>query len=235
MCGGDLKKLFRIDLGLTDYADCRLLQKDLVVLRARNQLPDCLLFTEHKPAITMGRGTSRENLLASPETLKNLEIALYETERGGDITYHGPGQTAVYPIVDLNGRGRDTHQYLRDLERVVISTLRDFGIKGGTKPGLTGVWVGDDKLAAVGVAVSKWVAYHGFALNVTPNLEHFKLINPCGIREFGIGSMESVSGKKFAIEEVDNIIAEKFSLFFGYDMVKVDNIESIRLKLSNKI
>jgi len=191
------KRLLRIDLGRTKYYDAWILQKKLVDLRFNNKIPDCLLFTEHDPVITRGRGTNKNNLLVSPADLRAKHIDLVDVERGGDITFHGPGQAVMYPIIDLNLWGRDLHNYIRSLENAVIETLREFGLEASTKKGLTGVWVTNHKLAAIGIAVSRWIAYHGIALNVTTDLDYFKYINPCGITQFPVGSIQSETGKKY--------------------------------------
>src|SRR5512139_2671493 len=148
MCSPGLKKVFRINLGRTGYADVWRLQKQLVDLRFNSKVPDCLLLTEHEPVITMGRATAPSNLLVTREQLAKRGVELFEIERGGDITFHGPGQLVAYPIIDLNNRSKDLHRYLRDLEELIIRTLSDFGISAGIKEGLTGVWANEQKLAA---------------------------------------------------------------------------------------
>lgn len=220
------KRLLRIDLGRTKYYDTWLLQKKLVDLRFNNKIPDCLLFTEHDPVITRGRGTNKDNLLVSPADLRAKHIDLVDVERGGDITFHGPGQAVMYPIVDLNMWGRDLHGYLRSLENMVIETLKEFGLDASTKKGLTGVWVTNNKLAAIGIAVSRWITYHGIALNVTTDLEYFKNINPCGITQFPVGSILSMTGKKYELSTVFNQLANKFTSMFFYNMEKA-KIEKI--------
>lgn len=220
------KRLLRIDLGRTKYYDTWILQKKLVELRFNNKIPDCLLFTEHDPVITKGRGTNKDNLLVSVADLRAKHIDLVDVERGGDITFHGPGQAVMYPIVDLNLWGRDLHGYLRSLENMVIETLKEFGLEASTKKGLTGVWVTNNKLAAIGIAVSRWIAYHGVALNVTTDLEYFKYINPCGITQFPVGSIQSMTGKKYELSTVFNQLASKFASMFFYDLEKA-KIEKI--------
>lgn len=215
MRSGRYKKLFRFDLGKTDYAETWDLQKHLVDLRRDSKIPDSLILTEHNPVITMGRATSQENLVSSPDELNRRGVELFEIERGGDITFHGPGQLVVYPIIDLDNHGRDLHKYLRDLERVVIATLDDLGIKAGLKPGLTGVWADDHKLAAIGVAVKRWITYHGLALNVSTDLDYFKLINPCGITEYPVGSIGSHLREKIELDKVANLLTENFAVTFN--------------------
>jgi lipoate-protein ligase B len=227
MCSHQNRKIFRIDLGTTRYRDAWDLQKRLATLRYEGKAPDCLILTEHHPVITLGRGTSAGNLLVSPEYLKENGIDLHEVERGGDITFHGPGQAVLYPIIDLHSRNNDVHQYLRDLEQVVIKTLEELGLTSGTKEGLTGIWVDDHKIGAIGVAVSRWVTYHGLALNVTTNLDYFKLINPCGITEFPVGSVSELLGENIEVDDVSNLLAENFARTFGYEIEKKGNITDI--------
>jgi len=230
MCSRGFKRLLKIDLGRTRFKDAWDLQKEIVDLRYANKLPDCLILTEHEPVITMGRATIHENILFPEEELRARGVDLHAVERGGDVTFHGPGQLVAYPIIDLTNRGRDLHQYLRDLENLVITTLADLGIKAGTKKGLTGVWVDDHKLAAIGVAVSRWITYHGLALNVSTDLDYFKLINPCGITEYPVGSVSNLLAKEADIGDVANIMADNFASMFYYEMETVDDVGSIMLE-----
>lgn len=149
-----------------------------------------LLLLQHNPVITIGKAGGRENLLVSEEKLKELGIELYESTRGGNITYHGPGQLVVYPILNLNKFNKDAHLYLRQLEEVIIRTLNVYNIKAGRKVKYTGVWVDDTKIAAIGVALRRWITQHGFSFNISVNKDHFSLINPCGITRFAICSLE---------------------------------------------
>jgi len=221
------KKLLSVDLGRTDYKSAWDLQKKTVELRQAGNIPSVLLFTEHDPVITLGRASSLRNLLCSPEELRNKGIGLFEIERGGDITFHGPGQLVVYPIVDLSSHGRDLRKYLRDLEKVIIAVLKEYGINAGAKEGLTGVWAHDYKLAAIGVAVSRWITYHGAALNVNTDLDYFKLIHPCGITEYPVGSMKMLLGKEINLNEVKQRVERRFAEVFGYIIELVDSIDSV--------
>ena len=169
------------ELGRIDYARAFDLQQQLAAERKQGLIADQLLLLEHPHVITMGRNAHRENLLASPEILERAGIELHHTDRGGDVTYHGPGQIVGYPIVDLRDWKRDVGAYLRALEQVLIETLAGFGITAGRREGATGVWVGDAKVAAMGVHISRWVTSHGFALNLDTDLEYFKYIVPCGL------------------------------------------------------
>ena len=232
MQGTDSKRLFIAKLGLTPYKEAWDLQKRLVKMRYQGKVPDLLLITEHEPVITMGRATQKENLLVSREELKERNIELHLIERGGDITFHGPGQAVVYPIIDLSTRGKDLHGYLRDLESVIIDTLAEYGLTGTTKKGLTGVWVNNHKLAAIGVAVTRWVTYHGLALNVSTDLDYFKLINPCGITQFPVGSISSMLGREVSLDRAMNLLAEKFTGHFGYEAEPVKNLDILLEELA---
>jgi lipoyl(octanoyl) transferase len=178
-------------LGRTPYADALALQRALVEDRRADRIGDVLLLVEHPPVLTVGvRGDGgRSHIIASPDALAARGIEVHETGRGGDVTYHGPGQIVGYPIISLKPDRCDVHGYLRDLEEVLIRVAADFGIDAARVPGLTGVWVGEHKLAAIGVRISRWITSHGFALNVTPNLEDFGLIVPCGIADRGVTSL----------------------------------------------
>lgn len=209
-------ELHIVDLGRTRYHPAWQLQKDLVSRRADEAIPDTLLLTEHEPVITLGRGAERQNLLASPEELKSRGVDLHEVERGGDITFHGPGQAVLYPIIDLRKRGRDVRRFLRDLERFVVQTLADVGLEAGVKEGLTGIWVDDHKVGAIGVAVSRWVTYHGVAINVTTDLDYFELINPCGITDYPVGSVAQLVGREIKVAHFNDLLVRHFADYFGY-------------------
>jgi len=183
------------DLGRMRYGDALAVQQDLVEQRKRGLVPDQLLFVEHPHVITQGRNGHAENLLASDEAMRSAGIEYFPTNRGGDITYHGPGQIVGYPILDLREWKRDVGAYLRAIEQVIIEALADFDIAGGRVPGCTGVWVDGKKVAAIGVHISRWVTSHGFALNHTTDLRYFQYIVPCGLtkpvtsmQELGSGS-----------------------------------------------
>jgi lipoate-protein ligase B len=221
------ESIFSVDLGRSDYKETWDLQKKLVGMRHKAEIPDLLLFTEHNPVITMGRASSPGNILCSAEELKKRNVGLYEIERGGDVTFHGPGQMVVYPIIDLNRHGRDLHKYLRNLEKVIIMVLEKHGIDASTKEGLTGVWSGDRKLAAIGVAVSRWITYHGLALNVNTDLDYFKLINPCGITQYAVGSMKSALGREIRMSDIRKDIEGSFGAVFNCRVEPVGSIDSI--------
>ncbi len=220
-------KLIRINLGLTRYKKAWDIQKKLVELRYQSEIDDCLIMTEHEPVITMGRGTDKNNLLVSEEVLNEKGVDLHEIERGGDITFHGPGQTVLYPIVDLRNRKYDARRFLRDLEQVAIRALGEIGLRAEIKDGLTGIWVDDHKVGAIGVAVSRWITYHGLALNVNTDLRYFELINPCGITQYPVGSVSELLRKKIAIDDINSLLANSFVYVIGYDNVEVRDIEDV--------
>ena len=169
------------DLGCIDYGEAFERQRALVDRRKRGEIPDQFLIVEHPPTITLGRNGHRENLLAREEVLERAGIAFHHTDRGGDITYHGPGQIVGYPILDLREWKRDVVAYVRAVEQVIIDALEDFGLAGVRVPGMTGVWVDGAKIAAIGVHISRWVTSHGFALNVNTDMSYFQYIVPCGL------------------------------------------------------
>lgn len=204
-----------LDLGTRDFAEVWQLQRDLVAARQRDEVPDTLVLVEHPHVITLGRGAHRENLV-------NIgNIPTFEIERGGDVTYHGPGQLVGYPIILLRPDERDLHVYLRNLEETLLRTLADFGITAGRNPGWTGAWTqpvnGEPprKLASIGVAVKRWVTLHGFALNVSTDLMRFAAINPCGLEAGVMGSISSVLGQSVEMDLVKQRVQCHFSDVFG--------------------
>ncbi len=198
-----------------EYREAYERQKRLWSLRLSGEMPDILLLLEHPPTFTIGKSGKLENLLLTKEELAQRGISLFFTDRGGDITYHGPGQLVAYPIIDLRSWDKDIHRYIRNLEEVVIRTLADFSIVAGRDEKHVGVWVGLEKIAAIGVGVRKWVTMHGLALNVNPSLEHFALINPCGILDRGVTSMTRLLGHKVPIEDVAERLAGRFAQVFS--------------------
>ena len=205
-------------LGVVPYGEALALQRSLVEERRAGLIGDTLLLLEHPHVITLGvRGDGgRSHLLASPETLAARGVEVHETGRGGDITYHGPGQLVGYPIIDLKPDRCDVHRYVRDLEGVLIRTAADYGIDAGRIEGLTGVWVGNEKLAAIGVRIARWITSHGFALNVTSDLDFFKLIVPCGIADRGVTSLSRLVGRPIDMVEVAERAAEHFANTFNF-------------------
>lgn len=203
-------------LGVVPYADAVDLQKQLVDRRKADEIPDQLLLLEHPPVITLGvksRG-DRSHVLDTPDRLSARGVELFETGRGGDVTYHGPGQLVGYPIMDLRPDRCDVHRYVRDLEETMIRAAATFGIAAERSPGLTGAWVGDEKLAAIGVRIARWVTSHGFALNVSTDLAHFDLIVPCGIVDKGVTSIERLLGRPVAMGDVESAASMAFAAVF---------------------
>jgi lipoyl(octanoyl) transferase len=203
-------------LGRMEYDAALALQQQLVEERRAGRIGDTLLLLEHPPVITLGvktRGRA-SNIVASPDALREAGVAVHETGRGGDVTYHGPGQLVGYPIVDLNPDRRDVHRYVRDIEEALILAIREFGVEGRRVQGLTGVWVGpegrEEKIAAIGVRISRWITSHGFALNVATDLGHFNLIVPCGIPDRGVTSLERVAGRSIAMTDVEDAVVKGF-------------------------
>lgn len=184
------------DLGRRSYGEVLDLQRDLCHQRIAGEADeDILILVEHEPVITLGRGTRPESLPLAPAEIERRGIRVFEVERGGDVTYHGPGQLVGYPIVDLRQHREDLHWYLRRLEAGLIDALGNLGIRAGTNPGLTGVWTGGRKIASIGIHVKQWVTFHGFALNVNTDLSYFDLIVPCGIRDVIMTSVATELGR----------------------------------------
>jgi lipoate-protein ligase B len=181
-----------LELGSLDYQRAWDLQKKLVEKRYAGEISDTFLFVDHPPTITIGRGSKGGNLLVSDEELQHRGVIKFEIERGGDVTFHGPGQQVIYPIVDLRQRGRDVHRFLRDLEQVVIEFLKNYKLRGKHVEGKTGVWVGERKICAIGVAVRRWITFHGLALNLETDLSYFELINPCGLSSQTVISLQNL-------------------------------------------
>ena len=203
-------------LGTVPYLQALALQRELVEARRANRITDTLLLLEHPPVITLGvKGDGgRANIVATAAELTRLGVEVCETGRGGDVTYHGPGQIVGYPILDLRPDRQDVHRYVRDLEEVMIRTCADYGLEAGRIAGLTGAWIGAEKIGAIGVRISRWITSHGFAFNVSTRLDHFQLIVPCGIADRGVTSLEKATGRTIPIEEVEDRIVEHFGNVF---------------------
>ena len=208
-------------LGIVPYGEALELQRGLVEARKAGSIPDQLLLLQHPPVITLGAKVrnDRSHVLASGEALDAAGVGLFEAGRGGDVTYHGPGQLVGYPILDLRPDRCDVHRYVRDLEQVMIDTAAVFGVEAARVPGLTGAWVGRDKLAAIGVRISRWVTSHGFAFNVSTELAHFELIVPCGIADRGVTSLSRLLGRAVAVGAVEDAVIEAFAGVFNRPMV----------------
>jgi lipoyl(octanoyl) transferase len=210
-----------IRAGRVEYADGLVLQQRLVEDRRAGRIGDTLVLLEHPPVVTLGvrARQSSSNIIASPSELEAAGVRVFEAGRGGDVTYHGPGQLVGYPILDLRPDRCDVHQYVRDLEGALIDAIGAIGIAGVRVNGLSGVWVGpserEEKIAAIGVRISRWITSHGFALNVSSNLDHFKLIVPCGIADRGVTSVERVLGRAVDSRQIENAVVEAMARRFS--------------------
>lgn len=213
-------------LGVCDYEKAWELQKRLVILRQQDIIPDTLLLLQHPPTFTLGRSAKREHLLVSASHLESERISVIDTDRGGDITYHGPGQLVGYPILRLD-RSPNTpnlHGYLRKIEESIIIAVKQYGVVAGRFSGYTGVWLNrddstHDKIAAIGIRCSRWVTQHGFALNISTDLNYFDYIIPCGIKEYGVTSLEKEIGRKLTIEDAIDGFIPNFAEVFGYEQM----------------
>ncbi len=191
-----------IDLGLIDYEEAYKIQRESVGRRILGEIDDSVLLAEHYPVFTIGRTGRMENMLVSEKALSGKGLKVLRVDRGGDITFHGPGQLVAYPVLDLKNRGADLHRYLRCLEEVLIGTLKNYSIRGQRLEGKTGVWVNGEKIASLGVAVKGWVTYHGLSLNVNVDLGFFSMINPCGMSEIKMTSVAGILGRTVGMDIV---------------------------------
>lgn len=205
-------------LGQVEYGEAYGLQKKLWSQRLDGQTEDAVLLLSHPPTVTIGKSGKLDNLLLARDGLAREGISLFFTDRGGDITYHGPGQLVAYPIIDLRNRGRDVHRYIHELQEVVIRTLADLSIEAHRDGKYVGIWVGNDKIAAIGVRISRWITMHGLALNVNSDLEHFSYINPCGILERGVTSIARVLSRNVPMEAVADGLVRHFSDVFDTEV-----------------
>ncbi len=208
--------------GQLSYAQAWAWQRSLRERRRSEGLSDVLLHLEHPPTFTLGKSSRPEHLKNDADTLGGLGFDLHEVERGGSVTYHGPGQLVGYPIMDLRSRGRDVHRFIRQLEQVLIGALRVCGLEGHTREGWTGVWVGDRKIASIGIHVRHWITMHGFALNVATNLSHFSYINPCGLDSDVMTSVWEQVGTCPDMEEVSELVAQQFAQEFDCRLQPLD-------------
>ena len=203
------------NLGIVEYDEALRLQEQLVKARLAGDLSDTILFLQHPPVLTIGAARGEQNIIASKDLLANEGVTIYHTDRGGDITYHGPGQLVGYLIFNLETKGRDLHQYVRNLEEVIIRTLRDYCITAHRDPKYPGVWVGDEKICALGIRFTRWVTKHGFALNINNELQYFSYIHPCGITDRGVTSMSLLLEHELIIEDVISCIIKHSSQVFN--------------------
>jgi len=216
-----------IKLGRTDYKECWDLQQRLFDQRSVGEVGDRLLLTEHDHVYTIGKGGDKNHLLANKEELESRGVGVYHNDRGGDITYHGPGQLVGYPILDLNNYYLDLHRYLRDLEEVIIRTLAGYGVSASRNAEYTGVWVGNEKICAIGVKTSRWITMHGFAFNVNTDLSYFGRIIPCGIFEKGVTSLQQILGRKIDLSGITAQVVKQFSVVF---QVHAHDLGSLKLR-----
>jgi len=205
-------------MGRVDYGETHALQQRLVTARAAGEIADTLLLLEHDPVVTLGRAAKEENVLHSAAALEALGISMHSVGRGGDVTFHGPGQLVGYPIVDLAPDRKDVRKYVHALEETMIRVVADYGIHAGRVGGLNGAWVGDDKIGAVGVRISRWITMHGFGLNVSTDLHYFELIVPCGIQGRGVTSIAAKVGHPVSMDEVETRAARHFGALFDAEL-----------------
>ena len=203
-------------LGVVPYGEALAVQKALVEERRAGRVPNRLLLLQHPPVITVGvRRDSRSHIVAGDALLNERGVEVYDAGRGGDVTYHGPGQVVGYPILDLRPDRCDVHRYVRDLEDVMIRVCADYGVAAGRVSGLSGAWVGAEKIGAIGVRISRWITSHGFAFNVNTRLDDFQLIVPCGIVDRGVTSLQKLLGRAVPIEDVEERVMARFAEVFG--------------------
>lgn len=213
-----------VRLGLTDYQVALKIQEKLQLLRQQNQIEDTLILLEHPPVITLGRGGKYCNILASKEDLEANGVKIYEVNRGGNVTYHGPGQITGYIIMDLTKQNKDLTEFVRKICEVFIKLLKiEYNIDANRERGkYTGVWVGNDKITAIGLSVKHWVTMHGFAFNVNTQMEHFKWINPCGLKDKGVTSLQQILGVKQNFDILNEKVLEYFCEIFNVEPVRKD-------------
>jgi lipoyl(octanoyl) transferase len=214
------RKLVYCDLELIDYKDAWDLQKSVHQLRVENKIDDVLFLLEHPHTYTLGKTADKENLVGDKKYLDENKISVYDIDRGGDITYHGPGQIVGYPIISLTNWQQDTHKYLRAIEEIIIRVCSDYGLKGNRVDKYTGVWIDEKKICAIGIKVSRWITMHGFAFNVNTDLELFNGIIPCGITDKDVTSLNRELKNKISLHEVKEKIIHHFDYLFKYDQIE---------------
>jgi lipoyl(octanoyl) transferase len=221
-------------LGIIDYKEAWDLQRTIFNQVVDGETQDTLILLEHPHTYTLGKVADKKNLVSGKDYLEKNKISVFEIDRGGDITYHGPGQIVGYPIIKLEDWQKDTHKYLRALEEVIIMTCKNYGLDAGRNPKYTGVWMGNKKIAAIGVKISRWVTMHGFAFNVNTDLSLFKGIIPCGISDKEVTSLKKELGREINISDVKVLLLENFKSVFGYDSVnKISEAELRTEKMLN--
>jgi lipoyl(octanoyl) transferase len=223
----EIRKLVYCDLGLIDYKDAWDLQKSIHQLRVENKIDDILLLLEHPHTYTLGKTTDKKNLVSEKKYLDENKISVYDIDRGGDITYHGPGQIVGYPIISLTNWQQDTHKYLRALEEVIIKVCAEYDLQGGRIEKYTGVWIDDRKICAIGIKVSRWITMHGFAFNVNTDLKLFNGIIPCGITDKDVISLNRELKTEISLNEVKEKIIHHFDVIFNYDQIEFKTKEEL--------
>ncbi len=224
------KKLTYCNLNTIDYKEAWDLQKSIFELRYQQKVDDVFLLLEHPHTYTLGKTADEKNLVGNEEYLNKNKISVYDIDRGGDITYHGPGQIVGYPIIDLNNWGKDTDKYLRALEEIIIRTCADYGLPVARVPKYTGVWIEDRKIAAIGIKVTRWITMHGFALNVNTDLSLYNGIIPCGITNKEVTSLQKELNTEIDIQEVKSKILNHTVTIFGYNEIETQLVENLLIK-----
>lgn len=216
-----------LDLGLTEYGECLKLQTKIREMRNQNKIIDTLILTEHHPVLTLGCRGDESNILADQNTINDLGIRIYHTKRGGDVTYHGPGQLVGYPIINLKNSSLNIKEYIDKLQEVFIELLNnEYGIKAHKElKEYTGVWIGKEKITAIGIQISHMVTMHGFAYNINTNLDHFKLINPCGLTDRTPTSLEKLTGNRIDMHLAKSQVVYYFAKIFGANLINMDTRE----------
>jgi len=225
------KKLIYCDLGTIDYKEAWDLQKNIFELRNQQKIDDVFLLLEHPHTYTLGKTADNKNLVGNKEYLDKNKISVYEIDRGGDITYHGPGQIVGYPIIDLNNWGKDTHKYLRALEEIIIRTCAEYNLAVSRIPKYTGVWIEDRKIAAIGIKVTQWITMHGFAFNINTDLSLFDGIIPCGITNKEVTSLKKELKREIDIQQVKSKLLNNAVEVFNYDEIETQNVEDVLSKI----
>jgi lipoate-protein ligase B len=214
--------------GRLAYGPAYQLQRQLIEIVRKDRARAFLILVEHAPVLTIGRRGTDRSIRVPRATLKREGIEVFEVDRGGDVTYHGPGQIVGYPILALDGKRRDVHQYLRSLEALLIRTVARLGVRAERRKGFTGVWVGQRKLASIGVGFTSWICFHGFALNVDPNMRHFELIHPCGLPGVQMTSLAELTGRRVSLAEVNERLLPEFAAEFEFDQIDHGEPEQFR-------
>lgn len=212
-------KIYYTYLGLTDYDPVWKLQRQINEYKQSHKSEDIILLTQHNHVYTLGKSGDRDHLLINSDKLQKEKISYHEIDRGGDLTYHGPGQLVCYPILDLKNFYLDSHKYLRDLEEVIIRMLKSYGIDSQRDEGFTGVWVGEEKICAIGIKITRWITMHGLALNVNNDLQYFDNIIPCGIFHKGVTGIKKILGREIGFEDLISNVVRSFGEVFNAEMV----------------